>query len=298
MGETMKTAKLCFAMVAGLAFCGTAIAADTLEDVEKKILAQAEKNKTFSAKTATSTDITAPGMSMKSKAEGTYEVARRGDKTLLRMDSKSSGTTKIGDQPETKSESKSLVIADGQFYYTLTETAGQKMAMKMKLDPSKSTVTSKEGFDQMRKDYNLKLLPDEKIEGQGVYVIEATPKKAKPDTTEVNKYYYSKDTGILVKSVMESKGEQSKSSITSSLSDIKPNADIKPERFVFKAPEGVMVMDMTQTETAPSAEPAPAEKPAAKDQEEKKAEPQAAPQDGEKKASKKPALPKFRNPLK
>ena len=290
----MKTTRLCCALVAGLVFSGAARAADTLEDIEKKILAQAEKNKTLSARTATSSEIEATGMRMKSKAEGTYEVARRGEKTLLRMESKSSGTTKIGDQPETKSEDKSLVIADGEFYYTLTETAGQKMAMKMKLDPSKSSVTSKEGFDQMHKNYNLKLLPDEKIEGQEVYVIEATPKKAQPDTTELNKYYYAKETGVLVKAVTESKGEQSKSKVTFSLSEVKPNADIKPERFVFKAPEGVAVMDMTKIDTAPSAETAPAEKPAAKDQEVKKTEPEATPQDGEKKDSKKPSLPKIK----
>ena len=97
---------------------------------------------------------------------------------------------------------------------------------------------------------------------------------------------------------MERKDEQSKSMITSLMSDIKPNADIKPERFVFKAPEGVVVMDMTKIDTAPSAETAPAEQPAAKDQEEKKTEPEAAPQAGEKKDSKKPSLPKIRNPLK
>ena len=210
------------------------------------------------------------------------------------MESKSSGTTKIGDQAETKTETKTLMIADGEFCYTLSETAGQKMAMKMKLDPSKNN-TSKEGFEQMHKDYNLKLLPDEKIDGKEVYVIEATPKKAKPDTTEVSKFFYAQETGVLVKSVMESKGEQSKSTITSLMSDVKPNADIKPERFVFKAPEGVMVMDMTKIDTAPAVETAPAEEPAAKEQEEKKAEPEAAPKE-EKKEDKKPkiGLPKIK----
>ena len=292
----MKTMKVCCALVAGLVFSGAAMAADKLEDVEKKILAQAEKNKTLTAKMATTSDIEATGMRMKSKSEGTYETARRGDKTLFRMESKSSGTTKIGDQPETKTETKTLMIADGEFYYTLSETAGQKMAMKMKLDPSKSNATSKEGFEQMHKDYNLKLLPDEKIDGKEVYVIEATPKKAKPDTTEMSKFYYAKETGVLMKSVMESKGEQSKSTIISLMSDIKPNTDIKPERFVFKAPEGVMVMDMTKIDTAPAVETAPAEQPAAKDQEEKKAEPEAAPKEEKKEEEKKPkiGLPKIK----
>jgi outer membrane lipoprotein-sorting protein len=285
----MQTTRFCCALVTGLIFSGAAMAADKLEDVEKKILAQAEKNKTLTAKMATTTDIDATGMRMKSKSEGTYETARRGDKTLFRMESKSSGTTKIGDQPETKTETKTLMIADGEFHYMLSETAGQKTAMKMKLDPSKGNTTSKQGFEQMHKDYNLKLLPDEKIDGKEVYVIEATPKKAKPDTTEVSKFYYGKETGVLVKSVMESKGEQSKSTITSLMSDIKPNADIKPERFVFKAPEGVMVMDMTKIDTVP------AEEPAAKEQEEKKAEPEAAPKE-EKKEEKKPkiGLPKIK----
>lgn len=302
----MKTARICYALVAGLFVSGTALAADTLEDVEKKILALSEKNKTLTAKTATSTDIEGPGMRMKSKSEGAYETARRGDKTLMRMEGKTSGTTKIADQPETKTEGKSLVIADDQFLYTLSDTDGQKMAIKMKVDPTKMNATSKEGFDQMRKDHNLKLLPDEKIDGKEAYVIEATPKKPKPETTELSKFYYSKENGVLVKSVMESKGPQSKSNVTFSLSEIKTNVDIKPERFVFKAPEGVEVMDMTRmdmarTDTAPADQPAATEKPAATDQEQKKPDDQpAAPSENEKKDSKKSklGLPKITNPLK
>lgn len=296
----MNTARLCCTLAAGLVFCGIARAADTLEDVEKNILLQAEKSKTLSARMVMTSDLEGPSMRMKSKAEGTYEYARRGDTVMFRMESKSTGTTKIADQPETTSDDKSLVVADGRFCYTLTETAGQKMAVKMKLDPAKSNVAGRDGFDQLHKNYNLKLLPDEKLDSRDVYVIEATPKKPKPDTTEKHKYYYTKDSGILVRSVTESKGEQGRSTVTFALNDIKPDADIKPERFVFKAPEGVEVMDMTQIATTGSDEAASQGKTDAGDKEEKKAEPQPASKDEPKKDPKKPRipLPKLKNPLK
>ena len=67
-----------------------------------------------------------PQMLVKSKSEGTYEFAKRGEKSFFRMEAKSAGTAKIGDQPEQKNEGKMLVISDGEFIYSLTKWAARR----------------------------------------------------------------------------------------------------------------------------------------------------------------------------
>ena len=109
------------------------------------------------------------------------------------------------------------------------------MAVKMKPGPGQENTANKTAFEQLHKDNEVKLLPDEKVDGKEVYVLEAVPKKPATGVSEQSsKFYYNKDTGIMVKSVSVTKSEQSKSLVTTQFTDIKPGVDIKPERFVFK----------------------------------------------------------------
>jgi outer membrane lipoprotein-sorting protein len=249
-------------------------------------------------------EVQGKDLQMKSKAEGTHEYARRGDKVLFRTETKSSSTTKLADQPEMKEEGKSLMIADGQFVYTLNDSGGQKMAAKMKQDPVQNNVSGKSMWDYLRKDYDLKLLPDEKINGQETYVIQASPKKPKKDATERHMYWFAKDSGVVIKSVTEAKDVSNTTKVTFTLTELKLNPEIKPERFAFKAPEGVAVMDMTKAGEAGEAANAESEKEskaeAAAEQkpEESKTE-QPKPSAGERKDGKKRLpLPRIKNPLK
>jgi outer membrane lipoprotein-sorting protein len=292
------TTRMSYALAVGLMFSGMARGAETLEEVEKKIAAEADKLKTLSAKMITTSETESSGMSTKLKMEATSESAWRGEKVLLRVESKTTMIMKMGDEPEKKTESKSLSVADGEYMYVLNDQEGEKTAMKMKQDP-KTNVKAKEGFELLRKEYDLKLLDDEKINGKAVYVIEAKPKKPEPDTTTQIKFYYTKEGGLMVKSTTSSKSPQMKMSTTLELTDVKLNADIKPERFVFKAPEGVKVQDMSKLSDTQPAEAKPADdKPAneAKEEpkEEKKAEEKKAdPPPAKEKDSKKPKLPKL-----
>jgi outer membrane lipoprotein-sorting protein len=285
------TTRFFYALSVGLIFCGMAPAADTVEDVEKKIAAETDKLKSLSAKMLTTSESEGSGMSTKLKMEATSESVWRGDKVLMRVESKITTIMKMEDQPEKKTEAKSLSVSDGEYMYVLNEQEGQKSAMKMKQDP-RANLRAKEGFEQVHKDYDLKLLPDEKVDGKDTYVFEATPKKPDPDTTTRIKYYYTKQGGIMVKCVTTSKSAQMKSTTTLELTEVKPNADIKPERFVFKAPEGIEVQDMTKTPATQPDEAKPAEeKPAPEAKEEKKEEKKPEPPPKEEK--KKPLLPKL-----
>ena len=217
-----------------LAVSSSAIAADTLESVEKKITEQWSKLKSLSAKTTM--DMNMQGMSMKS--EGTIEYMTRDGKELFRMDMTMKQS--MGGQ---EMDGSMYTIADGQFVYAVTEMMGQKMAMKQKPDAFQGAVGGKQMFEDMRKNNELKLLPDEKVDGQGTFVIEAKPKPTGPKPYSHSKMFFAKDTGIMVK--MVGVGADGQEVMTMKVSDVKRDAKIDADRFVFKAPDGVQVMDMT-----------------------------------------------------
>jgi outer membrane lipoprotein-sorting protein len=227
-----------------LGFCSLAVAQDDLKAVEKKIIAGWEKHKSTTAKFTSVTHIEMGEVVSDSKSHGTLELMRKGDKWLLRQEMKTVTTQKFGEQ-ENKMEQEVLSIMDGEYAYTLTDMAGQKMAFKTKIDP-KTTGDPTSTFETLRKDHELKLLPEETIDGSKVYVIEATPKEKATAGYGKTVYYYQQESGVLVK--MVAYGEDGKPQMTMTYTDIKLDVDIKPERFVFKAPPGVEVIDQTSVQ--------------------------------------------------
>jgi outer membrane lipoprotein-sorting protein len=272
-------------------------AEDTLESVEKQIIEKTEKIKSLSSRMKMVTETKGEHFQMKSTAEGTQEYARRGEKTLFRVDSKSSTTMKIAGGEETKTDETTKMISDGEYMYTLSEGAEGKRAFKMKQPQGSSNVSSREMFDFLRKDHELKLLPAEKIDGKDVWVIRAVPKNLPPETKQETRYYYLKDNGQLAKTISESKNPDGESTVTMTTSDIKIDPNLDPDRFVFKAPEGVEVVDMTAMMEAAQAvqdsgpPETPAEEPAeAQAEQESEAEPK---KEEEQPRSRGPSVPRL-----
>lgn len=242
-------------VLAVLGFTAAASGAETLESVEKKITEQLGKYKTLRLKSKLTSNVQTEAVKMKTMADSVAEYARRpGGKWVSRTESATKISRKIGDNAEEKDEAKVLSIYDGESFYVLTEMPKQKSAMKMQPDP-KSNVNPLDGkglFNLLHEYYDVKLLPDESVDGQAVYVIEATPKKR--DNADGNQgkvlSYYDKKTGVAIKSVMYDKA--GKVTGTSMTTDVKPDVDIPADRFVFKAPPGVEVMDMTKMAAAAS----------------------------------------------
>lgn len=296
----MTHKNLAFALTALLGFTVAASGAETLESVEKKIAEQLAKHKTLCFKSKSTSDIQTAGMKMKMTAASTNEFARRPEnKWVSRTESKTSTARAIGDEKEEKEDATTLAIFDGQFMYVLTEMPKQKTAMKMKPDP-KSSINPLDGkamFEQLHKDYDLKLLPDETVDGKDTYAIEAVAKKREEAGEVFAKVVncYDKKTGVAVKSVVYDKA--GKVMTTSTTTDIKTDADIPADRFVFKAPPGVEVMDMTkldvtQTEAAAQEGKQAKESSSEAKPQESKQEPvkEQAPKEEKPKESKKPPI--------
>jgi outer membrane lipoprotein-sorting protein len=218
-----------------------AVVADELEKVEKKLAEGWKKHKSMTAKFTMVTKMEQPGFAMESTSKGTQETMRKGEQLLFHTEMTTTTVQKVGDQ-ESKSESKMTVVCDGTHTYTLSEMMGQKTAVKSKVNPQ-SVGDPEATFEFLRKDYTLKLLPEETVEGRKTFVIEATPKQTQPMGPGKSVYFFLQDEGALVK--MVASDQAGKPMTTMTYSDIKFDVKIDPQRFVFKAPEGVQVMDQT-----------------------------------------------------
>ena len=249
--------------VAVILLSSVAALADTIESAEKAIIEKNGKLSALQAKVATTQNMQTPQMKYEAQSETAYECMKKADKWLYRAETKTKSTSAVGGQ-EQKQDGTVLIVCDGEFVWTSSDMGGQKTVMKNRPSTQYAMLTDKAYFDNLRKDYELKLLPDETVDGKATWAIQATPKQPAGEgmiAELVN--YFDKDSGVNLKTV--GKDSAGKVVMTSVTKDMKLNPTLAADRFVFKAPEGVQVMDMTQEQPA-------GEKPAAKE-EPKKEEP-------------------------
>lgn len=233
-----------WAVVAGVlvGLATVTAAGDDLASVEKRLQAAWEKHKSMACKMKSTGRMTLGDSTAETMAEGTCEYLRKEGKTQTRLELKTAIVQKVGEE-EMKMDQEVLLIVDGQHQYTLASAMGQKMAMKSDIDPQFSG-EPKALFAQLHKDSELKLLPEETIDGRKTFVVEATPKAtgAKPFSRSLS--YFDQEHGVLLKSVQyDASGAAVQ---TSTYTDVKIDVDIDPQRFVFKLPEGVPLMDQTK----------------------------------------------------
>ena len=264
----MRSSILLMAAACVVAWAGVGWA-DDLESVQKALAAKSAVLDSCTFKSITTMHSEAPVKSETDMA-GTVEMLKKGGKWLHRMNSKSTSVSNVGGQ-EQKTESSQLVVADGQYVWVLNESQGQKAVFKSNMTEARNMAVG-EGFDALRKDYDLKLLPDEKVEGKPAWVIEATPKKGPPAARGgmTMRQYYDKDSGVMVKAVGRS--TDGKSTMTTIVKDLKVNPPISADRFVFKVPEGAHVMDMTSGQPQPQPAPEAQSQPESESQQPKEKE--------------------------
>lgn len=288
----MKHRYVTTGLLAGLLAIVAGAAADDFEKIEKQIQEASRSVKSMRAKTKSNTEMKGEGYESRSQGEGTFEFMRDGEKAKMRMESKDSSESKYGDQAQ-KSESTTLSINDGEYMYTYSVTNGQKSAMKMKSEADWDI----NPFEAMREHYDFKLVREDKYEGAAVWVIEAAPKASSGMASGGKmEQWYRQDCGMAVKTVAYD--QAGKAISTTLMTDIELNPSLAADRFVFKAPEGVEVMDMDAMRSgAGQAQPdEPEDDPAAEEQ--PKEEKKPAEKKEEKKEEKKGGLklPKIKKP--
>jgi len=237
-----KWVQSCVLVVGAALFCGATARAEDLASVEKEILKKWQKHRSVKAKVTQSEGTEAGGRTPTRKGEGTYEFMRRGEQILLREEIRSFWEVEAGAQ-KTRFEINILNVCDGNYQYVLSERVGWQTALKSKPDPM-SGADVKAFFEALKARNNLKLLDEEVVDGQDAYAIEATPKSERPGRRHKTVVYnFSKDHGFLLK--QQARDKDGKALQTKSYTELEFDVKIDPKRFEFKAPEGVIVQDLT-----------------------------------------------------
>lgn len=246
----MNRIVLSVGLIAAVAAWGPArAAADELADVEKLV---AEKNKEIRSarfKIKTVTEMVTEGFESRGQSEGNVEYVLKDGKWYSRAESKDRSEQKMGDQSN-KMEGTSLSVCDGEFIWMMSDMNGQKSVTKSKATSDPIVVENPIGM--MREQHNLKLMPEESVDGAACYVIEATSKQQGEMAGKMVQYFRKAD-GFTVKVVSFS--PDGKPMMTMSCTDIELNPKIDPDRFKFEPPAGVQVMDLTQQAAEPQGEP-------------------------------------------
>jgi outer membrane lipoprotein-sorting protein len=184
---------------------------------------------------------------VKSDARGPMECLIRDGKVLSRCELKlETTTTSAGKESKTKAEQ--LLLNDGDYYYTYgtdqyasEEDKDKKYVFRLPQDPIQSCIVTPAYLDVFKRDYHLRVLDEEQIEGKKVWVVEAV-RSSGPEMKTV--IYVRRDVPLLVRSVNYDRygtkiGE-------STVSDVKLNAKVDPKRFVFTPDPKAEFVDLAE----------------------------------------------------
>jgi outer membrane lipoprotein-sorting protein len=212
-----------------------------LDSVERDLEKAWQKHDSMTANVRMTADRKVHGQSVRSHSQGTYEWLRKDEAVVFRLEIETALEIEANGQ-ETERKSKVLTVYDGEYMHTYAEEAGRKQVVKTKLDP-KLGPDVRAFFQVLREQSDLRLLAAERVGGKAAHVIQATPKKPRPDG-QTYRYYFSKDDGVLLKTTLcDDKGSAVE---TTTFTDFDFDSRIDPERFVFQAPSGAKVIDLTR----------------------------------------------------
>jgi len=224
--------------------------AETLESVQRKLQEKVAGYKTIQFRSQMRAETSQGGVMVTSWLQQVTEFLKEGDKVLSRIESKSERVEKAGDQ-SAKMESSLLEISDGQHDYALLEAQGAIRATKRTANTTNrfTPFDPMRGFKMMEENIEMRLLPDETIDGQETFVIEMKPRSGSANLPAGRSLvYYDKATGINVRSITyDMRGKLTTTTVNT---DIKIDAPIARDRFAFKPPPGVEVTDLTNVPTS------------------------------------------------
>jgi outer membrane lipoprotein-sorting protein len=219
----------------------------TLDAVAEQIAAAWEKVNSYTAKMTAEGNIPMGPLSVTTAASGSVEFMIVDEIPRFRMEI----VNKMGGNMPLLGggmEQKALSVFNGEIVYSEMEAMGRKKYTKAtpKADDERSPVGGRSMVEKIRKRGEVRLLPDEQVNGVDSYVLELKPDKAGrqegPIKPELIRFYVAKDSGIQVRSIlMDADGDPV---LTTNYSDITVNPELDPKRFDYTPPPGVEVIDM------------------------------------------------------
>ncbi len=244
-------------MFAGILDGATARAEVTVDSIQEKLLALHGKIKSFSGRIDSRFDSTLQGAWVKSHTNGPVAYKFQGGKILYRMDLKIE-TLRESDAEKTTTREEQVLMSDGDYMYQSGVQDGEKIAYKADVDSLQTCVPTKHFFGWLKRDYDLTVLPDEKVDGMDCWVIRAA-KKSEEEVLQLKTVtFFRKDVPIMVKTINYDRFDNVMQ--VTEIKDIQLDVELDPEKFVFKADPDTKIIDQSTRSfesPAPSSAPAP-----------------------------------------
>lgn len=228
-----------FILIALVVLSTCAAQAAGLEEIQQRILKAYQDVRSLSATLNVETRVGTGQLQREVATSGEFQFLRHDGQTRTRTDVQS--TTQW--QGQDVAAQTVLRIHDGACQYVLTTTGDRSYAYKIESkglqdhDPRKI-------FLDLKRDYDVAVRPEESIGGRNTYVIEGRTKAGQSPPYPRVRYYFDTRTGLMIKSIgYDKKNEPAQ---TATLTNLTINERIDPDRFVFRPPPGVEVVDETR----------------------------------------------------
>jgi len=232
----MRFTRLAAIATFSLVIVGDALyAQEALDSVEKKVAAAWSQVKSLTAKAVTDTNFENEQV----KHFGTLEYMNDGGRELVRVD-----VTMQRKLPDRVAEIKTSMLYDGTYMYTITDHGGPTAAARQLPNNLNITPGGRRFLGLLKQNNALRVLPDEKVDGEDMFVIEARPLSQEPQTARLVKFYLSKSTGLRRKAI--GTDADGKVVFASEYTEIKLDAPTSADRFKFEPSSETDVIDATK----------------------------------------------------
>jgi outer membrane lipoprotein-sorting protein len=222
---------------------------ESVEQVEGKIIDFLGKANTYTADLQVTGQTKQQGMTLGVNGGATLEYMKKDGKPLFRVE----GAVSVSGAPMPMDVTL-LGVSDGANLHMQTGMMGQQMVMKFPVPPSADITPdmAKKAFEDLHKEFDVKLLAKETLDGVEAYTFELTPKPGSDIAASAQKAgegfgkvmaQFTKDfTKQMRVALLDKSGAPQ---FTLSVKNINLSPTLSPDRFAFKPPDGVKVMDMS-----------------------------------------------------
>lgn len=146
-----------------------------------------------------------------------------------------------------------ILAANGESLFLQIDAMGEKMIIKLPVTPEMTTqVNPAAAFSQLRGSFDVKSLPDEVLGGKDVWTFDLKPKAEVAasgptpipmgNVARIKLWVEGESLSCIKTEAFNTEGE---SMFSYTLTNIRLDVPLAPEKFAYTPPEGVQVMDMS-----------------------------------------------------
>jgi len=225
-------------------------AGDTVESVEAELVGLWNEADARSAIVSLSCDVPLGAMPMALSVSAGADYLKQDDGVLFRLEGNNS--TKTGQMTV---DMPFALVSDGRQMHVETTMMGQTVVLKMPIpgDALQTSNTAQTVLDDLHREFDVKLLPKEPLDGKPAYVLQYTPKPGAAATgpipgmdVQVGNIKLWAEKAALSHLKMVIADTAGTPIATLQFKDIRANPSLTSDRFKYNPPPGAKVLDMAE----------------------------------------------------